>query len=249
MGCKYFSVHNYPYAVPFVPDPDMQWLAEGFKNRRLFYPSSGDDIVDPIIAFLPYVDDFWFVDLRSRSVKNLLPKSKFHCHKKSHSRLFGNLLKHRWKTFTVEIFHCSYCHLSTDRPLTVNYCWGWQTGYNVFREAIKDQEKKLSVFYYRGHSQGEGGSGFRWLGKKMLRYILAEIEPGGLLVTDGSNSTLQLAKFFSGSNYRVAYESGADLVTRSDSFSHRGRSLECVGYLGDRYGPTLAWTVEPAVAE
>jgi len=46
---------------------------------------------------------------------------------------------------------------------------------------------ELSVFFYRGDSTGEGGSDQRWLGPTLFNAVLAKLQTGGLIVTDGSN--------------------------------------------------------------
>lgn len=35
-----------------------------FQSRNLFYPSSCSDLCIPIETFLPWINDFWFVDCR-----------------------------------------------------------------------------------------------------------------------------------------------------------------------------------------
>ena len=222
-------------------------IASGFQSKRLFYPCAGEDIVEPIMTFLPYIDEFWFVDLRKIDVKKLLANHEITFLQREGSEITGHYLREKNRPFrlTNECFVCR--HVPSERQFTINYCFGSGRGYNAFRAVVKDPGKKLSVFYYRGDSPGEGGSGFRWLGNKMLCYVLAEIEPGGLLVTDGSNALPQLATFCSKSNYNdqpLAYENGEDAATRSEPFGHRAWHLTCVGYVGDRYGPTLAWRVE-----
>ena len=54
-------------------------------------------------------------------------------------------------------------------------------------EALNHIER-ISVFFFRrdGPSEGEGSSGVRWLDDVLLRRVLAKLEPGGLIVTDGA---------------------------------------------------------------
>lgn len=48
---------------------------------------------------------------------------------------------------------------------------------------------KIDVLFYRGDSEGEGGSGLFVLGDSVLPSILAKFPSrGGLIITDGSNS-------------------------------------------------------------
>jgi len=225
----------------------IEGIASGFQSKRLFYPCAGEDIVEPIMTFLPYIDEFWFVDLNEFDVEELLANHEITFLQREYRTIAGHCLRNKNRPFLLTN-HCFVCeHIPTESEFKINYCNGRDAGYHAFRAVVKDPGKKLSVFYYRGDSPGGGGSDFRWLEKKMLRYVLAEIEPGGLLVTDGSNALPQLATFCSKSKYNdlpLAYENGEDAATRSEPFGYRAWNLTCVGYAGDRYGPTLAWRVE-----
>ena len=224
----------------------IEGIASGFQSRRLFYPCAGKDIVDPIMAFLPHIDEFWFVDLREFDVKKLLANHEITFLQREGSEITGHYLREKNRPFRLTN-ECVVCrHVPTERQFTINYCFGSGRGYNAFRAVVKDPSKKLSVFYYRGDSPGEGGSDFRWLGNKMLRYVLAEIEPGGLLVTDGSMGHPQLRKFYrqSSADAPNTLDEARALANASPAFNYRSWHLECVAYLGHRYGPNLAWTVE-----
>lgn len=50
----------------------------------------------------------------------------------------------------------------------------------------------LAVFYYRGDSQGEGGSGTWWLGPVLRDVVLSRMLDRGLICTDGSNGDKDL---------------------------------------------------------
>lgn len=52
---------------------------------------------------------------------------------------------------------------------------------------LVDDMRSLSIFYYRGDSGGEGGSGQRVLGPVGFHCVLARLLNGGLICTDGSN--------------------------------------------------------------
>ena len=83
----------------------------------------------------------------------------------------------------------------------------------------------------------------------MLRYVLAEIETGGLLVSDGSLAHPKLTKFLGKSPQHKPNtpEEARAIVDASPAFDYRSWHLECLAYLGHRYGATLAWQVEPKV--
>lgn len=56
------------------------------------------------------------------------------------------------------------------------------------REVLKNLSE-INIFFYRGDSSGEGGSGIYFLGKKLIKKIIDKFPNGnGLIITDGSNS-------------------------------------------------------------
>lgn len=55
------------------------------------------------------------------------------------------------------------------------------------REAI-DRINEITVFFYRGDSRGEGGSGVYVLGKKFFDRLAKHFTDGSLIITDGRNS-------------------------------------------------------------
>lgn len=89
---------------------------------------------------------------------------------------------------------------------------------------------------------GEGSSGVAWLGRPLLHTILARMEPGGVIATDGScvdnSSPAGLRQFYGNGEVRL----GA--VFRSQPFTYENRwQFACRGYAGEGIGPTLLWQV------
>jgi hypothetical protein len=80
-----------------------------------------------------------------------------------------------------------------------------------------------------------------WLGRTWLTTIVARLVRGGFLVTDGSNrppvGPAELSRFHGNPGI------GAQAFREARAFEFAGRSLSCVGYAGERYGPTLVWRV------
>ena len=115
------------------------------------------------------------------------------------------------------------------------YRWG-RRGEDAFEDI-----PRLGVFFHRGDTlaNGEGSSGVPWLGSEWLTHILVKLVPGGFLVTDGSNSPTD-----GPSEFRAFHGNqtiGSRAVDEAKPFEFRGRFLSCVGYAGERYGPTLIW--------
>jgi hypothetical protein len=81
--------------------------------------------------------------------------------------------------------------------------------------------------------------------------VCSKLMDGGLFVTDGSqrkrwmNSTSsgayrQLTKY----NFEKSPMPPEELVASTKPFTDsKGRTFTCIGYAGERYGPTLVWRV------
>lgn len=218
---------------------ELEPTCKQFISRQLFYPSSGDDTETPLLAFLPFIDVFWFVDQRYSATRPMFDESRLGLvpEIRANRRLDGLTIR-KSQPFYVDVFQTIYRHVKTGRKLTVNVCGG--RGYDTLRAALRtstELKTPISVFFYRGDSPGEGGSKFQWLRKPVLKHVLEHIEPNGLLVSDGSNAIRDLARFHR--NKEVREQSLGECA----SFKAYGRTLECIAYLGERYGPTLAWRV------
>lgn len=221
---------------------DAPWLAAAcsqLESRRLFYPSAGSDILVPICEFTPYIDEFWFSDVSYTIDKPLLEHADYHRDSTTRSQLSGLTLR-RSLPFRIQVSSERYIHVPTGRVFVANACCG--RGYDCFRAAFKEPAKLLSVFFYRGDSQGDGGSGFSWLRRPIIKYVFAQLDRHAIIVSDGSNAMAKLSKFHRDSAI------GSDAVRKCESFDVCGRHLKCIGYVGDRYGPTLVWSVDSAEA-
>ena len=200
------------------------------QARRLFYPSAGTDWRTPITAFQAWISEFWFVDTHEQDVTAL--------HEICDSvvlieanRLEGHTLGGKATEVKIRCFECRI----SGNIITVNLCKG--KGYETFRLAFKIPGNRVSVFFHRGDSTGEGGSDFYWLHRRRLPNVLECLEPGGLIVSDGSLAIPRLAAFHNSS------KSGESAFRAATPFEKFGRTFSCVGYLNNRYGPTLVWKV------
>lgn len=236
---------------------------EGVADTALFYPCSGNDLMTPIRLFSPFVTDFWFVDRGYFSPGHQDTKRYGFDAPADQAKpvlagdadydLVGTSIRGQpeWPWTVREIEPCTltetYRHLPTGRRIKVRRRRGY--GFSAFRQEIR----QIGVFFYRGDSPGEGGSGNLWLSPKHINEICSKLIDGGLLVTDGSQQT-QGRRFSSGGGYRLLakYHGGRprpdnpeELVRTTESFMDpKGRTFSCIGYAGERYGPTLAWKVQ-----
>jgi len=200
------------------------------QSRCLLYPSAGTDWETPLMAFHPWIESFWFVDTSHKDSAKL----KRLCDSVAlieTSALEGRRINGNPTAVKICRFQCSL----GSKQFDVHLCRG--KGYDTFRLAFKDCGKGMSVFFHRGDSLGEGGSAFRWLDRRRLNDVLQCLEPGGLIVSDGSLAIPQLAVFNDSS------ESGESAFRAAKPFERFGRAFSCVGYLNKRNGPTLVWKV------
>ena len=213
-----------------LPDEVLEHLRTG----NLFYPSAGDDILTPIEVFSSRLSNFWFVDIEY-SGQPLLENNPDYQLVSNQKRIVSGetLVKH--KPFEIEVYQETYERRQDQRRITVYQCKGY--GYDAFRTLLKSQQTQLSVFFYRGDSPGESGSGFYWLKKARLKNILEVLEDYGLIISDGSNAIREISTFHRCSGL------GSEAQERVQPFTFAKRRFECVGYLGEKYGPTLVWQV------
>jgi hypothetical protein len=230
---------------------------EKLQGSTLFYPCSGNDLLTPIRLFAPYVQNFWFVDrayfIRGhqdtrdygfdrdawRHTPLLVKNSEYrllevHIDDESYQSQYDPDIKPCVRTEVYE-------HLPSGNLVTLRKRRGY--GFSAFRKEIRS----LGVFFYRGDSQGEGGSGNHWLSKEHIREVLAKLQNHGLLVLDGSDGTpyrrrdsTEYGPFWKYQS-RI-FTSGQEVKDTCKPFTDTlGNAYTCVGYAGIRYGNTLAW--------
>lgn len=230
-------------------------ILEPLTGTSLFYPCSGNDMLVPVQVFSPFVTDFWFVDKGYFSPGNQdtqpygldIPAD-------SQSPLLAEDEKYefverriigppQWDSNIRNIKPCilseRYLHRPSNTDIDIHRRRGY--GFSAFRKEIKSP----GVFFYRGDSQGEGGSGNLWLIPEHLDEVCSKLVDGGLIVTDGSNyghpkKKRELSKY----NFKEINKTGQEIIDSYYPFYDKsGRHFECIGYVGHRYGPTLIWQV------
>jgi hypothetical protein len=238
---------------------------ERVNNSTLFYPCSGNDLLLPIELFSPYVTDFWFVDRGYFSPGHQDTKDfglDVSADKQPLALVLGKDTRYEyvensrkidgppsWRFENRDISPCilseTYRHKETHREIRIHLRRGY--GFSAFRSEIKE----LGVFFYRGDSWGEGGSGNLWLEEGHMDEVCNKLIDCGLIVSDGSDGSPRCG-YREGGVYKemwkyswkeVSMEIDA-LVASFKSFTDsKGRILKCVGYAGRRYGPTMIWQV------
>ncbi len=238
-------------ADPFYPRAVLKVI----DGRSLFYPCSGNDLLVPIRLFAPHVRSFWFVD------KGYFAQGDGNTHRYGLDRpadeiapILSGRAEFEFLGATVsgpprwpgkrsrhdhEITPCVrreiYRHVPSGRQIAVHLRRGY--GYSGF---LKEDLGELGVFFYRGDSWGEGGSGAHWLHSHM-DVICSRLVENGLLVTDGPSKWRRgegRYAFLCDTRYRSPQELAQNPPCRRD---RRGRVFRCIGYAGHRYGATLIW--------
>ena len=229
---------------------------EKVKDLTLFYPCSGRDLSVPIKIFSPYVTDFWFVDCNYFSQNTPADKQqpvldRNRCYELLSKNIEG---PPAWPSHEADITPCilteTYRHLKTGRIIRVHRRRGY--GFSTLR--FEKRMGKLGVFFYRGDSQGEGGSGNHWLKQEHLDEIFAKLINGGLLVLDGSDGRpyyrkrkgiyKEICKYARDEDQHLPNNPEELLASMSTVVDNKGRKYSCVGYAGRKYEPTMIWQVE-----
>ena len=235
------------------------------QGSSLFYPCSGNDLLKPIQLFSPYVTEFWFVDRGyfapghqdTRHYGYDAPADRHrpvliddHDYEHVNSNVNGDTRGSKYEVDIKPIILTeSYKHIPTGRTIKIHKRRGY--GFSAFRREITS----LGIFFYRGDSAGEGGSGNMWLKTEHIDEILNKMIDGGLMVLDGSDGT-PYRKNLSGQyssfwKYRnIDFPSAHSVITDVKPFTDRkGNAFTCVGYAGRRYGNTLVWQVKKKEGE
>ena len=233
-------------------------VLEHIEGTSLYYPCSGKDTLGAVKLFSPYINDFLFVDINyftnhgqmrvptpgDISGFMLISRKRVGSPRAEMTEKYDGIKKKYYQDMEPCIVTETYIHEQTGKSIQYRLKRGF--GEYTFRNS----ENKFGVFYYRGDSLGEGGSGISWMAGKRLNIICDKLIDGGLIVTDGSNggrskdNHSQFWKFHNSSKDKPEPEEMiASMKPIKDT---KGRTFTCVGYAGERYGPTFIWQVRQA---
>ena len=229
----------------------------------LYYPCCGADTQEPIKLFSKYVDQFHFADIHNISLpateaqegRNRLNRI-FEWGEFCGGREGESLLRPHWvveKSIVNDVDIDRETQdfkktLSDDKWVPKNPRKYQETWANS-RDGSKNEVychcndgiitlyslNNISVFFYRGDSIGEGGSGQWWLGPKLFNFVLDKLLDGGLIITDGSNPDPNCEM--------VEWDS---LWNEKHDFVYRDRNFKCLGQLAasERRRATYVWQVK-----
>ena len=232
-------------------------LLDAVIGATLFYPCSGMDLFTPVEIFSSHIDDFWFVDRGyfapghpdTRGSRYDAPADEQPPVLKGKSdyefieKTIEGPPSWDWNNSYIEpcLVTEKYLHRPTERHITVRRRRGY--GYSAFRN--EKDISPLGVFFYRGDSMGEGGSGNIWFTEEHLTEICDRLMEGGLIVTDSCGSIYRGVKGNWGCFDLPDSMPPEEILeaAKTRSFSQVRRRFNCVGYVGYWKGPTLVWQV------
>lgn len=238
----------------------------------LFYPCCGNDTYDPIMFFIDKISEFHFVDnellpkLPNLECKIDIIKNQTHNERSAYANqtIPKEIIAKSNETSTenevsIEILEkLDELYLKPTgfrNKITKTYEQEWtcdiykDRNIKVYRH-IQDGLitfmglDKIAVFFLRGDSEGEGGSGQRWFQPKIFDLILDKLVDGGLLVTDGSSYdpksylSVPWKSLWQSKDYRRN-----DNPEKPDDFYYKGRFFKCIEKCGHKYGPVYIWKV------
>lgn len=242
-------------------DADLSVLA----GTCLFYPCSGADLLTPMTLFADKVASFSFADrgyfrpghqdTRFHGLDIAVDEAGPIPAPKQEWSLCYRKVEEASVPYEDDDDFDLYSHYHGVARLTETYNYNAtgsefrvQRSNEDARRVFKNLSDPLGVFFYRGDSLGEGGSGILWNDFPLMERVLHKLVDGGLLVTDGSNPGQAKDHGF-GDHLPILrandMKSAAQGLKALGSAlrSHLGYRLTCIGYAGQRYGATLIWQV------
>ncbi len=98
----------------------------------------------------------------------------------------------------------------------------------------------ISVFFYRGDSDGEGGSGQMWMGPELFPKIVKKLTQRAIIVTDGANHGLYAEK-----NNDLPWQPMLDYYPHDNNrdFHYQRRQFVHIGWLDGRLRHSGIWMV------
>jgi len=240
----------------------------------LFYPCCGDDTSEPIKLFIDKISEFHCVDIshiprlpilecdtnwRNRQI---LSQHQIELIRMIPSTIIKSIRMYRSESRVVDAKVLEQLEelgikSTGDRIRAITTRkeeWGYapkegrkiqiyrhkQDGLFKFMEL-----DKIAVFFLRGDSPGEGGSGQKWFQPKIFDLIINKLVDGGLIVTDGSGLDYETSDYVP---WRPLWERKGEswnaILKKPIDFKYKNRKFTCIGECGYRYGTVYLWKVE-----
>lgn len=240
----------------------------------LFYPCCGDDTSEPVKLFIDTISEFHFVDVRLIPRSPILDCNPNEGNEQSssgyqgkdviviplsiidsigmqgsESRVVDEKILEKIKGLGIE--SAGYRNRPT---MTKKEEWIYAPKegrkINIYRHRqdglVKFMElDKIAVFFLRGDSLGEGGSGQKWFQPKIFDLIINKIIDGGFIVTDGSGVDYETVDNVPWKPlWKRDGESWDAILNQPIDFTYENRKFTCIGECGYRYGKVYLWKIE-----
>lgn len=227
---------------------------------KLFYPCYGDDTYKPISLFLDTLDEFHFADIlisdsslpvlevEGNINRKIIKRDGESCYFSKDA--VRDSSKERISIINLDLgkvleenlnFYIGNCRSKIEVPVQKRT---WIVGKeksikNIYTYGVDGFTSLLtldniSVFFYRGDSIGEGGSGQWWFGKNIFETLLDKMVEGGIILTDGANFDMR-EEFVPWKNLSTC---GA-----KEDFTALGRDFEYIGQVYSDAKELHAWRV------
>lgn len=240
-------------------------------NGILFYPCCGDDTYEPIMQFIDTATEFHFVDIKRvprfpiLECNNKAPAGTARNNNRNGrslvipSSLIERLVDRQRKDTVVDetnITRLKQMGIKSSGyrgQVTISKKEIWESSISTNGKIMIYGHKQdglikfldfyeIGIFYLRGDSLGEGGSGQQWFQPKLFDLILDKLVNGGFIVTDGSGLHYETRDIVPWKNLWGGLDfSGLD--RKPDDFIYRDSYFSCIGKCGERYGPVFLWKV------
>ena len=216
-------------------------LLENITGGTLFYPCAGADFEVPVTTFAATISEFIFVDRGY-----FAPGHQDTCFTKMDGQadkispvmdsikdleFIGRSTEGpvNWDWHNRSIVPCTlteeYLHTPTERRIFLKFTRDYG------RDAFKKLNGSLAVFFYRGDSMGEGGSGDRWFSSRWFYDIITKTTTEALLVTDGSQNLhgdSGLSEIWKHANSRMSVPDPNELIATYRPFGSFGKRFTCI---------------------
>jgi hypothetical protein len=240
------------YDVFIEPD----WL-RSIQGGVFYYPAAGADLDEPVAVLHEYIDTFWFCDIErpEKKLSVLTGPSLKYCLTerdtsgpvdakiRMRSDDSGAMYRYLEPSLITEIYkNENGRHISILR----------RRGFGQIGLVKEFSRHSISVFMHRGDSQGEGGSNAYFLANKRASYppcanlfstLSERLADRALIISDGSNSRFSWVRRFHLPD-RVSGKEAYAYHASKPGRQFGGFSWRCVGWLSQKYGPTLVWGLE-----
>ncbi len=233
-----------------------EWL-RAVAGKAFFYPCAGSDIAEPLSIFAPFMDELWFADIHyptGMRMPRAFPRADHQDYTLTSTSIDGapsaqmeRRAGHRFLPPSRRVE--TYMRLDGSGFRVVR-----RRGFGEIGLGTEFPDRSIGVFFYRGDSRGEGGSGVQFFSNRRRRYepltnlfslLCRKLTVPALIVTDGSNTRprqrLPISQFAHGP---ISSAEAFKLCAGRDWIAD-GLRWTCVGFVGRSYGPTLVWAVAP----